>query len=125
MMTIIPLLWLMAMVSLSQGFKPLIPRRSFTALKVSIRPDATASSDLKTALNYVREAAMQFPKGSESQQQALKIVDALAQSSFDSWKRHQLELIDGCLIDDNEACENFHDKMLALRQLWEAPEGGQ
>lgn len=116
----------MAIVVLVVAFKPRVSHRCLTALRVSTRPDTTAkSAELKTALNHVKEAAMQFPNDSESRQQALKIVDALAKSSFMSWQRRDLELIDGCLIDDNEACENFHEKMLALRKLWEAPEGGQ
>ena len=76
------------------------------------------------AFHQVRSAAQKF-KTSEGLQQAAAIVNRLEVTPSEKWGASQeLPLIDCCLVDEEqEACDDFQDAMMTLREMYEPAAG--
>jgi hypothetical protein len=76
------------------------------------------------AFHQVRSAAQKF-KSSEGLQQAAAIVNRLEVTPSEKWGASQeLPLIDCCLVDEEqEACDDFQDAMMTLREMYEPAAG--
>mmetsp|Transcript_19198 Transcript_19198/g.24913 ORF Transcript_19198/g.24913 Transcript_19198/m.24913 type:complete len:128 (+) Transcript_19198:40-423(+) len=78
---------------------------------------------IMSAFAKVKQAAAAFPEDSEERKVATSMVNRLASINFESWNSDDMELIDQCLIEENEACENFCAAMTTLRELYDKSPG--
>lgn len=80
--------------------------------------------EISTAFERVKDAALLFPEGSAERLTADNIIDKLSKSHFESWKADDMELLDSCLMDDDQpACVSFVAAMTDLRELHESSPG--
>lgn len=79
---------------------------------------------MATAFKEVKSAAAMFPEGSDERKTAASIVESLENASFGTWKSDDMQLLDSCLVDEDQAaCQAFMSAMNKLRELHEGSPG--
>ena len=112
--------WLLCLLMVADAF--VVSPRYFAARSVVVMSVATAESDVMKAFSAVKEAAQAFSETPE-REVANRIVDKLAKSHFSDWNPDDMELIDACLLEEDEACEAFCTAMTNLREIYDKSPG--
>ena len=115
-------LLLLLLAPLALAFVPQpAPFRRVPALRMST---IETPQGLRVAFDNVKRTAGLFEPGSEAAITAAAIVESLETSSFDSWQKQDLKIIDSCLVEDQSpGCSEFVEAMIELREMWDASPG--